>query len=155
MLPKAQVSHHSVGRTRLRIPERKRDLAYLTATGRRLEVIPGVERAAVNAATGSILLEHHLSLQELSNLGRDRSLFEVEEVKPAEPASESLASNLRTFVNKSDERIRSLTDGEVDVKLLVAGGLMGLSLFQLRRGDFLPAGMVLALMAVDTLKGRF
>lgn len=152
MLPKAQVSHHSPGRTRLRIPERRRDALYLNATGRKLAVIPGVTSTRVNATTGSILLEHDLSLPDLKVVGEERALFVVEDGSSPGPISKVLADGIGRFVTGADAKLRSLSGGELDAKLVVAGGLLGLSVLQWRRGDALPAGMMLALMAIDVIK---
>ena len=64
MTHKAHIVHHIPGRTRIRVPSKRRDIAYFHEVKRRLQTIDGVQ-AHVDATTASALIEYPGALSEL------------------------------------------------------------------------------------------
>jgi hypothetical protein len=54
----ASVAHDSPGRLRLKVPERRGDLAFFARLGAALAEAPGVRAVETNARTGSLLILH-------------------------------------------------------------------------------------------------
>jgi hypothetical protein len=109
MLPEAHVTHHVAGRTRLRVPSRRRNAEYFTRVREELAKRSGFERIETTPVSGSILLHHDLTLEVIEQYGVETELFRI----TAAPVAES---------------------GNVDVKAVGAAGLFGLGLVQVMRG---------------------
>ncbi|MEO5336527.1 MAG: hypothetical protein H7841_06500 [Magnetospirillum sp. WYHS-4] len=69
--------HRALGRTRVRIPERRRDSDYFERVARVLAACPGIEAVEANALTASLLVSHAGDVEALARLARDRDLFDL------------------------------------------------------------------------------
>jgi hypothetical protein len=88
--PAALVAHAIPGRTRLRIPARRRQAEFFAALAERLAAHPGIRRVRVNPSTASILLQHEGSIEDIAPDLRDTLLIVLEEAQSA--AARTMAS---------------------------------------------------------------
>ncbi|NTW67366.1 MAG: hypothetical protein HGB21_13835 [Nitrospirae bacterium] len=133
MIPAAVIAHASTGRLRIRVPSRKGDIAALKSLGDQLAACPGILSIEVNPGTGSILLLHQTTVQEIAEHGRSKNLFSLAAPKDAKVPSAELRRNLGETFKSIDRQIQSLTSGDMDLNgfamaaLVVAGSVQLLS----------------------------
>ena len=77
MLPVAVVAHSAQGRTRFKIPARRRDAQYFATVEQRLPNAPDVERVQANPITGSVLVHHRGPAEALYTYAEKNELFRV------------------------------------------------------------------------------
>lgn len=127
MIPAAVIAHTSTGRLRIRVPSQKGNLTALKSLGDQLAACPGILSIEVNPGTGSILLLHQATVQEIAEYARSRSLFSLDEQKSSRAPSAELRQNLGETFKSVDRQIQTLTDGDMDLSgfamaaLVVAG----------------------------------
>ena len=133
MIPAAVIAHDSSGRFRIRVHSQKGNLAALKSLGDQLAACPGILSIEVNAGTGSILILHQTTVQEIADYARSRNLFSLAEQKGAKVPSAELRRNLGETFKSVDRQIQSLTSGDMDLSgftmavLVVAGSVQILS----------------------------
>jgi hypothetical protein len=130
---------------RVRLHQAHRDPAALESLEDRLSEHPAVASVATNPRTGSVLVKydhHQLTKADLMELLWDaglvaRELLGAEEIPedlgrdaPVVPHS-STATTLLDALTDLDQRLSRLTNGKLDVKLLVPTGLGLLALRQI------------------------
>lgn len=120
-LPIAEIAHAMPGRARLRFPDRLGDSAFFASVSSGLLTLPGVSKVAARPFTGSVLIEHGDTLENVSGAARDAGLFAVGKAPHAstEPPV------------------------EIDPQALVSLALMGFALWQMSREKVLPPAITL------------
>ncbi len=135
---KAVIAHRTAGRIRLRIAERRGQIAYFASLQRALADRPGVLDVAVNARTASVIIW----CGENFELDRDAPLVGLH-VTGAAPSAAPAADEMRRNLVSADARLRA-----------ASGGRMGLATFLVKLVAAVAAGQVLAQLfewAVETL----
>ncbi|MGE3910254.1 MAG: HMA2 domain-containing protein [Chloroflexota bacterium] len=135
---------HIAGRMRVRLHEEHRDAETLEQIEDGLCSHEGVDAVTTNPRTGSILVNYdheRLSKDDLTSLLRDagliaRDLLGAEEIpddlgESAPPTHSSTATSLLDALTDLDMRLSRMTNGRLDVKLLVPAGLGLLALRQI------------------------
>lgn len=157
MLPDAWVSHHITGRTRLRIPSQRRDVSWFSHLERELRDVEGVEEVFTNPITGSVLLLHRSTPEELGEAARALGLFELQEPGAEPVLSDRLAELVGGRYSVADRWFIGTSHGRVDLQSVVFLGLASAAVFQMVRGRALPAGVSLlnyALKLLPEAQGR-
>jgi hypothetical protein len=127
MIPDATIAHSSTGRLRIRVPSQKGNLDALKSVGDQLAACPGIISIEVNPGTGSILLLHQSTVQQIAEYARSKNLFSFQEQKGPRVPSAELRGNLSNTFKSFDRQVQSLTGGDLDLKgftiaaLVVAG----------------------------------
>jgi hypothetical protein len=116
--------HTLPGRTRLRVPEHRYDQAWFTGIAERLTQHPKVQRATVNASTGSILVVHQGSASELV-----AELADWITIVPHQPGAPRPVLPRSLHVTPATA-----------MQALALGGVM-LSIWQARRGRLLASAL--------------
>ncbi len=149
MMPRAEVVHQMPGRLRVRIPERRNNREYFAKVREQLANLEGVRTVETNWASGSVLLLHNSTPEELTRAASERQLFDVQGEPPsAMPVSQRLARGSSRVV----DRVNRFTRGEVDFNGIVVLGFVAAGISQLLRGHRLPAGVTLLWYASNLLK---
>lgn len=130
-IPMAHIPHSLPGRTRIRIPSHRRHERKLAALARALRAIPGVREVRVNAALGSLLVLHDVSLERLTALAHEHGLFVVDALPGAHasPLEQIAAEGLR-----ADGALRRASRGTVDLGTTAFAVLVGAGLAQVAKG---------------------
>lgn len=150
----AHVSHATRGRARLRLPSAKGDAGFFERLEHDLRRFKSVTNVKVNAATGSVLLHHRGDLRDLTGQAQEQGVFEVVAVEPAHhhDPHEPLEA-LREKLFEANESIRRRTKNTADLRSVAFTALLAGSMYQLFRGNFLPAGGTMLMQALDVLLG--
>jgi cation transport ATPase len=150
MLAAAAIAHSAGGRTRFKIPARRRDAEYFSAVERELRSAPKVERVEVNPITGSVLVHHRSSVGEVCAHAEKAKLFQAS-ASPDRPHDLLLQR-----ASSMDRQVQDLTGQSVDLRSLALVLLLGVGLFQLLRGQFAAPALTVFWYAATlyTLSGR-
>jgi hypothetical protein len=148
-LPGAELVHSLPGRLRVRIPERRNRREYFARVRDRLAKMEGVESVETNWATGSVLLLHNSTSEQVARFAQEQGLFEV---RAGEPLATAVSQRMAQGASRVVQRVNNLTRGEVDFPGLVVLGFTAAGLVQVLRRNAWPAGMTLFWYAATLLK---
>jgi hypothetical protein len=144
----ALLTHRTASRARLRVPARRRNATWFEQARRTLLECGAVRSVAVNPLSASILVTHAADFDQVVEFAAARGLFAVQAPSmPAIPASEHFAGKLR----KVDTRLQELSRGAVDARAVAFAGLLLAGVWQLLRGNILPAAGSLVWYAFSSL----
>lgn len=143
---KAVCTHVTRGRIRMRLPDRLSESGMRDLSERLLD-LPKTSSVRYSALTGSIVL-HHDSLSTAEYLDEICQTGELLLLnKDDQGALMQTRSAVTPALNALDQRIRDLTGGETGLRGAGATVFTLLGLFQIVRGQGLPAGLTLMINA--------
>ena len=154
-LPEGRVCHLTIGRLRLRIPEKRRDEAFFKTLEQRLASWDSIERVEVNPLTASVLV-HFPDLDTLfaENAMRndlftvDLDELESEHGKPRQALTEWAKQRW----GDADKALRRWSDGRADIRSAAFLALVAGCIFQLFRGQIAPPAATLLWDAGEVLQ---
>ena len=136
MIRDAVVAHSSPGRLRIKIASLKGDEGALAACRDQAVQCPGVVAIEVNPVTGSMLFIHQTSVAAIAEYARVKDLFSLEEQKQVQRSGHrKLHENITETFEGFDRKIKSLTDGEMNLGGLAFAVMLGVGTLQLLRGN--------------------
>jgi len=141
--PLARVVHSIPGRTRLRAQDIKGDGVALAALRTALEDTAGVQNVSVNVRTGSILVEHDASIDDVLRAAEERGHLRLN------GAPEPYLAHIHRALVDSDERLKAASSGRMDLETLSFVGFVAGGIYQCFNGHGLPAGVTLLRYAVE------
>jgi hypothetical protein len=165
---KLQVAHQVPGRLRMKIPSAKGNAELLQQIGDTFGQIPGIEQVAINPVTGSIVLHYDTDRHDefhghLQNHTRNAALEDYHApstefdslAQKIEDEAEFLAQNSASaravvdFFKSMDHNIKSATNNNVDLKILLAGGIILFTVFEVGASAATPVWVTLSLFAMN------
>jgi hypothetical protein len=168
-----QIAHQVPGRIRLKVASAKGDSELLQQISDVFGVIPGVEQVTVNPVTGSIVLvydteqhdEFHGAFQNHYQRAVGDSAASADYAPPAteidtlaktiEEEAEFLAQNsasaraVVSFFKDLDRNIKTTSGNNLDLKMLLAGGIIAFTLLEVGAGAATPVWVTLSLFAMN------
>jgi hypothetical protein len=142
--PLARVVHSIPGRTRLRATDIKGDASALDALRTAIESAPAVRNVSVSVLTGSLVVEHDGSVEDLTSDLETRGALRVEtEVR------EHYLAHIHRALAETDERMKQVSNGRVDLETLSFFGFVAGGIYQVFNNHGLPAGVTLFRYAVE------
>lgn len=138
MTPTAVIAHASTGRLRIKITSQRGNLAALKSQGDQLATCPGILSIEVNPGTGSILLLHQTTVQEIAEFARSKNLFSLEDQKRSRAPSAKLRRDLGETFKSIDRQVQSLTGGDLDLSGFAVGALVMAGSVQILSGTAGP-----------------
>jgi Heavy metal associated domain 2 len=150
MMAAAAIAHAAYGRTRFKIPARRRDEEYFSTVERELRSAAEVERVEVNPITGSVLVHHRGSVDAVCAYAEKSKLFRAS-ATPDRP--HDLLLERASFM---DRQVQDLSGQALDLRSLALVLLLSVGLFQLLRGQFAAPALTVFWYAATlyTLSGR-
>jgi len=167
-----KVEHQVPGRVRMKIPAGKNNPDLLKQVSETFAVIPGIERVTVNPTTGSVVLfydvdrhdEFHGTFRGHCEAhggnsgngalhGADTELDKL--TNSIEAEAEFLANHSHTarmfvdFVKSIDHEIKRATNNNLDLKIVFAVGIIGLTVFEVGATAATPVWVTLAIFTVN------
>lgn len=144
----AFIVHELSGRFRLRIPEKRNDKVFFDALAERLSACPGVTTVKFNVHTGSVLLFHAAATRasDVARYAEQADLFSVEPL-PATVAR-TLGQQAAKGLDAFDRGLGALSGGLVDLQSAFLVLLVGLAIYQARRGQVLAPAVSLLWEAI-------
>jgi hypothetical protein len=142
MLPAGYIAHRIGDRVRVRIPERKGDVAYFMRVERDLAACERVMYVEANPLTASILLRYTGANDDLRRDAINLGLFAIEEMPPSVNPVLTATSER---IDQLDRFLQRSSNGSFDLLEVAFVGLIGASIVQVLRGQALgPASTLLA-----------
>lgn len=140
----AHIVHQSDGRLRLRIPERRGDLAYFNDIALKLADCPGVRRAEGRAATSGVLILHERRVdpRAIADFAAEAGLFFLDE--PPRRYSRTLRDYATAGIGAVDRSLVEASGGLVDLDSALMMTLLAMALRQALRGQVVGPGLTLA-----------
>jgi hypothetical protein len=169
-----KIEHQVPGRVRMKIPAGKRNPDLLKQISEIFAVIPGIEEIVTNPTTGSVVLrydadrhdEFHGSLRQhyeahgaassSANGGKRGADTELDKLTNSIGAeAEFLARHSQSaravvdFVKTIDHEIKRMTNNNIDLKIVFAVGIIGLTVFGVGATAATPVWVTLAIFTVN------
>jgi len=133
MIPEAVLSHTSSGRSRIKVPSRKRDTSFFSALQDHFAHFEGVGQVEANALTGSVLFLHSVDLGKIAAFAEEQSLFRLRIIKSGTTA---LSGNIVKTFRDLDKGMKKFTGNELDVPGVAFVTLLGLGIYEIGSGNF-------------------
>lgn len=166
--PKLEIAHQIPGRIRMKVPSAKGKPGQLEDYKAILGAIPGIESIETNPDTGSIVLRYDPKAHDTFHAGFGRHLDEHHNQHHRPPSNEidKLASTIereaeylaehsevaRAFVEacrSADRQIRVHSHNMLDLKMLLAIGVIGVTVFEVGAAAATPVWVTLALFGLN------
>ena len=161
---KLQIAHQVPGRIRMKVPSAKENPELLEQIKQTFSVIPGIEEVLVNPATGSIVLHYdtdrhdevHGRLQHHTGGHYKPPTNEIDALaNKIEQEAEYLAEHSHTarvivdFFKDFDNGIKVSTGNVIDLKIVLAAGIAGFTIFEVGATAATPVWVTLAVFALN------
>jgi hypothetical protein len=160
---KLEIAHQIPGRIRLKIPSAKGNPELLRQISETFGVIPGIEQITVNATTGSVVMhydtdrhdEFHSRLAAMPHVGRAPSTEIDQLANRIEEEAEFLASHSKSaraivdFFKQIDREIKRATDNNIDLKIVLALGIIGFTVLEVGATAATPVWVTLTIFSLN------
>lgn len=160
-----QVAHQVPGRVRLKVPGVKDSPELVDQIKQMFNAIPGIEEVTVNQTTGSVVLlydtDHHDAfhghLEKHHTGGHERPpTNEIDALaSKIEQEAEYLAEHSHTarvivdYFKHFDEGIKLATGNVVDLKIVLALGIAGFTIFEVGASAATPVWVTISIFALN------
>jgi hypothetical protein len=136
MMPDAFIAHESSGRLRIKIPASRGDAGVLAAYRDHLSQCPGIISVEINPTTGSMLFLHQTSAAAIFDYAHAKNVFTQKVQLPAtHKKSPALQKDMADTFKGFDRQIRSLTDGDMDLRGMAFAALAISGISQILGGN--------------------
>jgi hypothetical protein len=161
---KVQIAHQIPGRIRLKVPKVKENPELIEQIKQMFNVIPGIEEVTVNPITGSVVLhydtdhhdEFHGRLEHHTGGHFKPPSNEIDALaNKIEQEAEYLAEHSHTakvvvdFFKEFDNGIKIATGNLIDLKIVLAAGIAGFTIFEVGANAATPVWVTLAIFALN------
>jgi len=166
---KLEIAHQIPGRIRMKVPSAKGNPEQLEAYKETLSLIPGIEQVQVNPATGSIVLKydpaHHAAFhatfddhcKEHHGHGHpkpptneiDALARRIEQEADYLAEHSTTAKALVNFCRSCDRQIKITSHNTLDLKMLLAMGVISVTVFEVGAAAATPVWVTLALFGLN------
>jgi hypothetical protein len=156
MLPEAAIVHSLPGRTRVRVEERRHDAVYFAHVAEQLRQCPSVVDVTVTPVTGSVLILHEGTDRDtIAGYAKAFELFDLVLPAARAPEAELLPDQIvLERLHRVDRWMRQQSDGGADLRSMALIALLAGAVWQLARGQVLPAGATLLWYALALTRER-
>jgi hypothetical protein len=160
-----QVAHQVPGRIRLKVPNVKDNPELIDQIKQMFQVIPGIEGVTVNPTTGSVVLQYdtdkhdefHGHLERHHTGGHDRPPTNEIDALASKIGQEAefLAEHSHTarvivdYFKHFDEQIKLATGNVVDLKIVLALGIAGFTIFEVGASAATPVWVTISIFALN------
>lgn len=167
---KLHVAHQVPGRVRMKVSSAKGNPELLKQIGETFSVIPGIERVSINPTTGSVVLHYDTDrhnefrkgfdphYQSVGGQGNTPPRTEIDTLaRNIEDEAEFLAQNSRSakavvdFFKKFDQEIKLATGNTVDLKVVLAIGIIGITVLEVGASAATPVWLTLTVFTLNHL----
>src|SRR5208337_3121603 len=136
------VAHRTTGRVRLKVPHGKGDPEALEAVADAFRGIPGIEGVETNPVTGSVILNYDPDLHgELADAMENKAKFLAEH--------SAAARGFVEFGKRVDREIKVASGNNIDLKLVLAGGVVAATVLGVGATAATPVWITLLLFGTN------
>jgi hypothetical protein len=137
MIRDAVISHNSPGRLRIKIGSLKGEADILANWKKVFAECPGVVGVEANPVTGSILFLHQSSISKIVEYARGKELFALQEQSRdlQRKGSGNIHQSVTETFKNIDEKVKGVTDGDMNLGGLAFAVLLGAGTIQILSGN--------------------
>src|SRR6516162_2489472 len=161
---KLQIAHQVPGRIRMKVPSVKTNPELTEQIKQTFAAIPGIEEVTVNTTTGSVVLkydtekhdEFHGHLHHHTGGHYKPPTNEIDSLaNKIEQEAEYLAEHSHTakvvvdFFRDFDHQIKIATGNVIDLKIVLAAGIAGFTIFEVGASAATPVWVTLSIFALN------
>ena len=165
---KLHVAHQVPGRVRMKVASAKGNPELLKQIGETFSTIPGIERVSVNPATGSVVLHYDTDRHDEFHGGLERHYQSagIQCCSPPNTEIDVLANKIadeadflaqnshsaRAIVDlfkKCDREIKLASGNMVDLKIVLAIGIIGVTVLEVGATTATPIWLTLTIFSVN------
>ena len=161
---KLQVAHQVPGRIRMKVPSGKDNPELLEQIKQTFMVIPGIEQVTVNPTTGSVVLQYdtdkhdefHGHLENHTGGHERPPTNEIDALaNKIGQEAEFLAEHSHTarvivdYFKHFDDQIKLVTGNVVDLKIVLALGIAGFTIFEVGASAATPVWVTISIFALN------
>ncbi|MGY3532334.1 HMA2 domain-containing protein [Bradyrhizobium embrapense] len=161
---KLQIAHQVPGRIRMKVPSAKENPELLEQIKQTFSVIPGIEEVTINPTTGSVVLhydtdrhdEFHGRLEHHTGGHYKPPTNEIDALaNKIEQEAQYLAEHSHTakvivdFFRDFDHGIKVASGNVIDLKIVLAAGIAGFTVFEVGATAATPVWVTLAVFALN------
>lgn len=148
--PSAFIKHHLPGRVRLKIPQKRGNINYFDRLADLFSECIGITELKLNPSVASVLICHRpdLPFQNIVEFAKTQGLFTLTE-KPEDHEAIVIPNLPITTLawaglDQVDDSLLDFSQGRLNVRSLVFLSLVGLAIYQIKRGSIMaPAASLL------------
>jgi hypothetical protein len=153
MLPKAYIHHELPHRYRIHIPTHKGKDDFFMDLRSKLAQCGEIDGVEINPKTGSVVIHHQGSNEKIAQFAKNNQLFSLEPQEKISIKIETIPlKRILKHFERLNQKIIKHSQGQIDINMLVFGGLIGLAITQTANGKFLPPAWTLASQAISVLR---
>ena len=141
-----RVVHRTGTRTRLRARGMKGNAEYFDQLRGTLAGMPGVRAVQVNPLTESILVEHDVPIDPLLREAEQRGFLQLD-LGPG--GEDPYLARIGRALSNSDRKLHEASAGRVNLDTLAFFGMLAGGVYQVARGNGLPAGVTMLRYALE------
>lgn len=153
MIPSAYIAHQMEHRTRIRIPSRRNSISFFSGLERELSLFDGVEKVQSNPRSASVLVTHKGAFDAIASFSKSHNLFIIKKEKQS-GSTEPWTYPISERISELDQRLKASTRGRWDIPTVSATGIIGLSILQMFRRQWLPPAWTLLSEAVAIIAAQ-
>ena len=145
---KLEIAHQTHGRVRMKVPSAKGDQEILREIAETFGAIPGIERVTVNPTTGSVTLHYDTEDHAAFHHGLSQSLSGASVYRPPATEFDELANRIEDeaeFLARHSESAKAV----VDLKIALAAGIIGLTVFEIGTSAATPVWLTLTIFSLN------
>jgi len=163
---KFDVAHQVPGRVRMKIPGAKGNPEMLQQIAQTFAAIPGIERITVNPTTGSLVIRYDADQHDEFHGQFHRHVGHAGGYRPPATQIDDLAEKIAEeaeflarhsesaraivdFFKKVDREVRTATNNNVDLTIVVAVGLIAVTVLEVGATAATPVWVTLTLFALN------
>ena len=165
---KLHVAHQVPGRVRMKVASAKGNPELLKQIGETFGTIPGIERVSVNPATGSVVLHYDTDRHDEIHGGLERHYHSagVQCCSPPNTEIDVLANKIADeadflaqnslsakavvdIFKKLDREIKLASGNMVDLKIVLALGIIGITVLEVGASAATPIWLTLTIFTVN------
>jgi len=161
---KLQIAHQVPGRIRMKVPSLKTNPELAEQIKQTFSAIPGIEQVKINPTTGSVVLHYdqdrhhelHPHLHQHTDGHYKPPASEIDALaSKIEQEAKYLAEHSQTakvvvdFFTDFDRQIKVASDNVVDLKIVLAAGIAGFTIFEVGASAATPVWVTLSIFALN------
>lgn len=134
MLPQSYVTHLTLNRLRLRIPQKRGDAIYFQMLEHKIRQLRNIEQVQASPLTGSLLImADKMKINNILSFAESEKLFALPQSKAKSlPLSRRLVEPMANFSNS----MKRFSDGYIDLPGLFFILLLGGGIYEILKGKF-------------------
>lgn len=133
-LPDAQLCHQVRGRLRIKIPSKKGDSVFFENLKESFGNSGITSNVVINPLTASIVVFSDDNLEKISEFAREKNLFDLKTVDMEK--RKVINYTVKQAYKSIDTKFKNFFNNEIDLGNAVFLTLIGLTLYQIARGNF-------------------